>query len=256
MMPILSSTISDNSPNKIVRSGNLHDLKKLLETGATIESSGTTGRPKKIFRNPQNLKVCNEVAIGAQELTRKSSVYTVTRLSHAGGLLAQSLPALSIDAGVEFDAFNPYSFFRKFSNHTHTFLPPDFMDALTRTKSFENADFGGRRILTGSSPVSLETIKKFVARNAVVQPNWGMSEIGPIVINDIFRTLEDVELVQKKCPKGMTYLGSSAYCDLNIVNDELHVRGPTCIYDGWFATGDLVSKIDADYFFVSRMYSA
>jgi acyl-CoA synthetase (AMP-forming)/AMP-acid ligase II len=253
MMPILSSMFSDNSSKEIVRSSNPCRLKKLLETGATIESSGTTGIPKNIFRDPKNLKVCNEVAINAQELTRKSSVYTVTRLSHAGGLLAQSLPALSIDANVEFDTFNPYSFFRKFSKHTHTFLPPDFMESLTQTKSFKNADFGGRRILTGSSPVNLETIKKFVARNAVVQPNWGMSEIGPIVINDVFNTLEEVELAQKKCPKEMFYLGSSVYCDLNIVNDELHVRGPMSIYEGWFPTGDLVSKINADYYFLKRL---
>lgn len=253
MMPILSSMNSDQSSNKIMHSSNPSHIKKLLETGATIESSGSTGKPKTIFRDPKNLKACNEVAVAAQQLTAKSSVYTVTKLSHAGGLLAQSLPALAIHANVEVDVFNPYSFFRKFSNHTHTFLPPDFMDSLTVTKSFQDADFGGRWILTGSSPVNLETIKKFVARNAVVQPNWGMSEIGPIVINEVFRTVEDVEIAQKNCPKEMFFLGSSAYCDLKIVDDQLHVQSPMCVYEGWFPTGDLVSKKDTSYYFVDRM---
>lgn len=253
-MPILSSIRTEQSTDNIAQRATPNNLKKLIETGVTLSSSGTTGQPKTVIRTPENIKVCNEVAVAAQELTPKSSVYTVTKLSHAGGLLAQSLPALSIGANVEFDSFNPYSFFRKFKNHTHTFLPPEFMESLTRTKSFLDADFEGKWILTGSSPVNLDIIKQFVERNAVVQPNWGMSEIGPIVINDIFKTIEDVANIQQNCPNEMSYLGKTAYCDLDIINNQLYVRSPMCIYNGWFPTGDLVSKIDEHLYFSSRMY--
>ena len=109
------------------------------------------------------------------------------------------------------------------------------------TKGFKDCDLSGKRILGGSDPVSWEMIESFVERGAIVQPNWGMSEIGPITINIEFDNLEYVKYVKERCFEGYTILGNKFYCDWKIIDHELYVKGDTCIYDDWFATGDIVA---------------
>ena len=153
------------------------DYATILQHGVEISSSGTTGEPKTILRTPDNLQACNDVAIDAQQLTRSSKVLTVTRITHAGGLLAQTLPAYSIGAEFKVQQFNAFSFLKDFKDYTHTFLAPAQMTALMNTKGFNDCDLTGKRILGGSDPVSWEMIEAFVSKGAIVQPNWGMSEI-------------------------------------------------------------------------------
>ena len=76
------------------------NLPKILKEGCEITSSGTTGPPKTIFRTPENLEACNKTAIETQKLTSKSRVLTVTRMTHAGGLLTQTLPAFTLGLSV------------------------------------------------------------------------------------------------------------------------------------------------------------
>ena len=225
------------------------DYADILKNGTTISSSGTTGEPKQVYRSAKNLKACIEVAVSAQQLTQRSKVLTVTRMTHAGGLLTQTLPAYSIGAEFKVQQFNAYTFLKDFSAYTHTFLAPAQMTALINTKGFKNADLSGKRILGGSAPVTWEMIEAFVERGAIIQPNWGMSEIGPITINIEFSDLDHIRHVKKLCPNDYTIMGDKYYCDWKIVNHELYVKGPTCIYDDWFPTGDLVT-LDMS----SRMY--
>ena len=159
------------------------DYANILNNGVEISSSGTTGPAKKVFRTPDNLKACIDVAIEAQQLVRSSKVLTVTRMTHAGGLLTQTLPAYSLGAEFKVQQFNAFTFLKDFKDYTHTFLAPAQMTALMNTKGFADCDLTGKRILGGSDPVSWEMIEAFVSKGAVVQPNWGMSEIGPITIN-------------------------------------------------------------------------
>lgn len=214
------------------------DLNDILMNGVTIQSSGTTGPPKYVFRDPDNIRACNKVAREAQQISSQSKILTVTRMTHAGGLLAQTLPAYEVGADVEIIPFNPYGFLRRLKYSTHTFLTPDHMKALIQTKDFQNADLRGKWILGGSFPVSWDLIYAFVSRGAIVQPNWGMSEIGPVVINKVFTDINTVE----QCDDPLPMLGDKIWCDYKIVNDELYVKGDMCVYDDWFATGDLVIK--------------
>jgi len=213
----------------------------ILNNGTTISSSGTTGTPKQVYRSPSNLKACIDVAVSAQQLTQRSRVLTVTRMTHAGGLLTQTLPAYSIGADFKIQQFNAFTFLKDFKDYTHTFLAPAQMTALMNTKGFEDCDLTGKRILGGSDPVSWEMVEAFVSKGAVVQPNWGMSEIGPITINIEFDSIDKVQHVKSKTPEGYTILGDKFYCDWKIVKHELYVKGPTSIYNDWYATGDLVS---------------
>lgn len=213
-------------------------LQSILDHGTSISSSGTTGTPKVIYRSPENLKKVVEVAIRAQEITRDSRILTVTRMTHAGGLLTQTLPAYTLGCDFKVQQFNAYSFLRDFKDYTHTFLTPAHMTALMHTKDFANCDLSGKWILGGSDPVTWEMIEAFVDRGATVQPNWGMSEVGPLTINTVFRTQDDVEKYKNRSTG--TILGDTFYVDWKIENGVLWIKGDLVYQEGWLCTRDLV----------------
>lgn len=226
------------------------DLQHILENGVSITSSGTTGTPKTIFRTPENLKSCIKVAIDSQNITKKSKILTVTRMTHAGGLLTQTLPAYTLGCDIKIQQFNAYSFLKDFKDYTHTFLTPSHMWALMQTKDFQNADLTGKWILGGSDPVSWEMIEAFTSKGAIVQPNWGMSEVGPITINSIFTRATYLDRY-KQLSKG-TILGDKFYTEWKIEEGVLWVKGDTVYKSGWLRTGDLVECHRGILFYLGR----
>ena len=223
----------------------------ILNNGTTIRSSGTTGDPKQIYRSPSNLKACIDVAVSAQQLTQRSRVLTVTRMTHAGGLLTQTLPAYSIGADFKIQQFNAFTFLKDFADYTHTFLTPAHMTALMKTKGFKDCNLSGKWILGGSDPVSWEMIEAFVSKGAVVQPNWGMSEVGPITINTVFDTIDKVQEYKQRV-NSQTILGDTVYCDIKIIDNVLYVKGDLCYAEGWYKTNDIVDKIDNTFIYNGR----
>jgi acyl-CoA synthetase (AMP-forming)/AMP-acid ligase II len=223
-------------------------LESILTNGATISSSGTTGKPKIIFRTPENLKKVIEVALDSQKISKQSKILTVTRMTHAGGLLAQTLPAFSIGCEIEIKQFNAFSFLKDFENYTHTFLTPTHMDMIVNLKSFNNCDLTGKRILGGSDPVSWNMIEAFVSKGAIVQPNWGMSEVGPITINSEFKNIDDI----LKYKKEKTILGNTFYTEWKIEDDLLYVKGDLVYKEGWLCTGDIVDLDSGVLYYVGR----
>lgn len=223
-------------------------MKLKYHDGIDIQSSGTTGTPKKIHRTYENIKTCIEFACKGQEITSDSKVLTVTRLTHAGGSLLQTIPAMHIGAQVDCETFNPYTFLNKIRNYTHTFLPPAMMQAVIKTKGWETCDLTGIRVVGGSDMVSWYLIEEFVSKGAIVQPNWGMSEVGPCCINATYKTQQDID----KHKSHDYILGDTFYVDWKINNDELYVKSKQCIYDGWFATGDYVHEHDGVLYYRGR----
>lgn len=219
------------------------DLKEILENGCTISSSGTTGTPKTIFRTPSNLKSCIEVALKGQNITNSSSILTVTRMTHAGGLLLQTLPAYTIGCDISIEKFSAFTFLQRFKRHTHTFLPPAMCEAVIKTKGFKKADLSGKHIAMGSDPIPASHIQAFIDKGATVYANWGMSEIGPWTINKKYTPGDKAD---------EKVLGDTFWCDYKIIDDQLYVKGPLCIYDDWFATGDLVEYKNDQLYFISR----
>jgi acyl-CoA synthetase (AMP-forming)/AMP-acid ligase II len=228
-------------------------LNSILNNGVTISSSGTTGVPKTIFRSPENLKAVNEVAIQAQRITKKSKILTVTRMTHAGGLLAQTLAAFTLGCELKIQAFNAFSFLKDFEEYTHTFLTPAHMLAIMKTKGFEDCNLTGKYILGGSEPVSWNMIEEFVSRGAIVTPNWGMSEIGPLTINTEFDSLEKVKEYKKNAPLDASILGDRFWCQVKITNGELLVKGDTCAMTGWYQTGDKVTMVGSTMYYQGRV---
>lgn len=213
------------------------DFNLILQQGITIRSSGTSGQPCEYFQSPKKLKAANEVAIDAQEITQKSRIYTCCKTTHAGGLLAQTLPALSIGATVDIVPFNAYDFVRSVKKYTHTHITPLHAKAIMMTKGFQTLDLTGLWITCGADPVTWDIIDSFVSKGATIMVNWGMSEIGPIAINRVFRDNEEIDYLKIN---SATILGNRFYCDWKIENSELVVKSDTCIYDDWYYTKDRV----------------
>jgi acyl-CoA synthetase (AMP-forming)/AMP-acid ligase II len=228
------------------------DFQNILKNGIEISSSGTSGQPKKFFQSPKKIAESNKVAIAAQRLTKDSRVYTCCKLTHAGGLLAQTLPAMSIRATVDIEPFSAYEFVRKIHKYTHTHNTPQHAKAIMLTKAWKDLDLSGIWITCGADPVTWDIIEEFVDKGAIFLANWGMSEVGPIAINTLFDSTEKVQKYKQIAPDNSTILGDTAWCQFKIVENELTVKGTISIYDDWYATGDIVESKDGIFFYRGR----
>lgn len=209
-----------------------------------IISSGTTGTPKKIVRSDKNIKACIDVALKAQRIDKNSRVLTVTRQTHAGGTLLQTIPAQSIGAYVKIRSFDPFTFLKEFEDYTHTFLPPAMCESLMKTKTFDDYDFKGKIVCMGSDPIPKDHIDAFTSRGAYVLANWGMTEIGPTTINKMYGPGEEGH---------NNILGDTFWTECEIREGVLWVKGPLCIYDDWFCTKDKVRMESGMMFYEGRI---
>jgi len=228
----------------------LDNLKLILEHGVTINTSGTTGEPKSITQTPEKMKFADEIAIDSQQITKDSKIYTVCKLQHAGGLLAQTLPALRIGAEVVVEDFSAYRWVKEINKYTHSHLTPKHATAIMKTKGWRKVDLTGIWITCGSDPVPWDTISAFVEKGATVMANWGMTEVGPCAINTVFETLDKVEEYKHE----LTILGDRFYCNTTIGPDgQLYIKGDISVYgDNWFATKDVVKEENNRYYYVKR----
>ena len=218
-----------------------NSLALILKKGIELSSSGTTGSPKKIYQSPSKLKNANKVARECQKISSKSKIYTVCKMQHAGGLLAQTLPAFEVGADIDIEEFNAYKFCKKITNYTHTHLTPNHAKAIRLTKSFENIDLNGIWVTCGSEPVEWDLIIDFVKKGCNFMVNWGMTEIGPCAINTVFKNLESVLDYKERAING-TLIGDKTYCDTKIINNKLYVKGSISVFnDKWFDTKDIVA---------------
>ena len=225
---------------------------EIIQRGISIKSSGTSGEQKDIFQSPKKLIAASKVAVECQKLTKSSRVLTICNPSHAAGLLSQSLPAHLIGAKYDFVNFNAFRFFRDMSGYTHTMATPLHLKLIMKTKEFNQCDLSGLFILTGADPVEWYLIEEFVKRGAIVCPNWGMTEIGPVCINKTFYTVEQVKEEQFNSPDNSTILGDNSYCEYKIIDNELFVKGDICVYDDWYGTRDLVSQVNGILYYHGR----
>jgi len=221
-------------------------LKKIIDTGTALPTSGTTGAPNRIFQPPHKLSAANSVARQVQDITVNSRILTVCTLTHAGGLLAQTLPAVEVGADVDIQKFNPYSWVRQITDYTHSHLTPDMARAVMKTRGFNTVNLSGITVMCGSDRVHSNIIRSFIDRGATFITNWGMTEVGPVAINQTFNPGDTIKTTE-------TIMGNCAYCDVKIEDNQLFVRGDICVYDDWFATGDLVTYNNGVYYYLGRI---
>jgi acyl-CoA synthetase (AMP-forming)/AMP-acid ligase II len=228
------------------------NFSEILQNGITISSSGTSGKSKDYFQSPQKLEYANKVALMAQHIDSSSKIYTCCKITHAGGLLAQTLPAMSIGAKVDIVPFNAYRFVEEIVNYTHTHITPLHARAIMLTKGFHDLDLTGVWVTCGADPVPWEIIEAFVKRGATFMVNWGMSEIGPIAINTVFNSAEKIARYKQSAPNNATILGDVSWCQYKIVEEELVVKGTICVFDGWYYTKDRVVNSEGILYYLGR----
>ena len=221
------------------------NLTKIISNGTTINTSGTTGPSKPIWQSPEKLAYANKAAVECQGLTSNSKVLTVCSLDHAGGLLAQTLPAISVGAPVTITPFNAFKWIGAIKNYTHSHLTPNMARAAMSTKTFKTIDLTGIVIMCGSDRVHSNVIQAYIDRGATFIANWGMSEVGPVAINKTFKPGDTINHTE-------SIMGDTTYCETKIVDGELHVYGDISVYDDWFATGDMVEYKDGSFWYLGR----
>lgn len=218
----------------------------------SISSSGTSGPPKEFPQPIDKIVAANRVARRVQDINKNSKIYTVMKLTHAGGLFGQTLPAIEIGAYVYQEPFSAYEWVKKIRKFTHSHITPKHAKAIMGTKGFWDLSLVGLTITCGSEPVTWDIIENFVQKGCKFIVNWGMSEIGPIAINHTFDSMEEVRRVKNLCPEGATVLGSNMDCDWFIEAGELVVKGDICIYDDWYRTKDKVVIKEGILFYTGR----
>ena len=132
------------------------------------------------------------------------------------------------------------------SRYTHSHLTPSMAHAIMGTKTFKSGlSLEGITIMCGSDRVPATTIQAFINIGARFIANWGMSEVGPVAINQTFNPGDKVNFTK-------SIMGDTTWCDTQIVDGELFVMGDICVYNDWFATGDLVEYEDGRFWYNGR----
>lgn len=227
-------------------------FRDIIYKGVTILTSGSSGEPKEVYQPSSKINADAKFAIDVQGINVTSSVYTCLNPVRAGGLFAQTIPALLVGADVDLDKFNPYEYVRVANKYTHTHLTPKQAKAVMLTKGFRDLDLTGKTFLIGSEPVTYDIIEAFINRGAKVITIWGMTEIGVNAIMEVFNSIEDVNRMKEITPKNSTILGSIFNCNWRIIDSCLWVCGDICVYDGWFNTNDTVIEKDGYLFYTGR----
>lgn len=223
-------------------------LHKCLTEGYMMLSSGSTGPQKKLWQSVEKIQEANRVAREVQNIGTTSRIYTVCKLDHAGGLLAQTLPAYQIGASVEVEDFNHIRWCERIGEFTHSHLTPKMARVIAKSKQWKDLNLTGKTITCGSDRVPADTINKFTAKGATFIANWGMTEIGPVVINKVFNPGDEA-----KDHQGNTIMGDVCYCNWRIdEHKQLWVNSDLCIYRGWFPTGDLVEVHGECMYYIGR----
>lgn len=224
-----------------------------LSKGGYLYTSGTTGKKKRIYQSPVKLRHACRVAVEAQNITKDSRILTVCNMDHAGGALAQTLPALSVGAHVCVDGFNAFAFEKQVKDYTHTHLTPGHIELLRRTKGYHEARYDGLWVTCGSDRVHWWMIEYFVKRGATFMSNWGMTECGPVAVYSIFNNMEKVQVYKTMCPEKGTIMGDTVCVNYKILpTAEMSVQGKICVHEHPIHTGDRVWDKDGILYYMGR----
>ena len=222
-------------------------------------TSGTTGVPKGVVLTQRALFWNAVNSTHLHDLTSADRVLTTLPLFHVGGLNIQTTPALHAGATVVLHAkFDPVATIDAIERERITLavLVPAQLTALMECPRWGNADWSSlRMIVTGSTIVSGQFVRKIGARGVPVVQVYGSTETCPIAT---YVRAEDAE--RKAGSAGLPAL----HCDLKVVDEggcellsgrdgEILVRGPNvmtgywnapeqtteALKDGWYHSGDL-----------------
>ena len=214
-----------------------------------LYSSGSTGAKKPIVLPEQMLMANIKNVIKINEMTHNDKILTVAPLNHTAGITCQTLGGLFIGASLIIETFNPFTLLRLLKDNaiTTSHILPLMSEAVMKNHGKINLPHL-RLIWTGSDCMTKDQINFWLSPNTNVMITYGMTEAGPPVFYHTFSYSDPLDALDN----GFA-VGSTACCEVNIVDNELQVRGDIVNVDGWFKTGDCFKHEKGFYYYTGRV---
>lgn len=255
----------------------------LSDPWVIMYTSGSTGRPKGALLTHEQLHWNAVNTVLACDLDEQCSTLTFTPLFHTGGLNCLSSPMFfrgarvvltpKLDAGEALDLIQS-------ERVTHLMGVPTIYQMLADHPAFDTADLAQvRDALSGGAPLSLPLMERYHGRGIPLRQGFGMTEVGPNLFSmPGHRALEKMRGTgdPTEGPSGSCVGQPIPFVGMKLVrpdgtecapgeSGELLLSGPVVcggywnnpeateksVVDGWFKTGDVLSR-DTDNFFYVR----
>ncbi len=245
-------------------------------------TSGSTGRPKGALLTHSMLHWNAINTVLACDLDTDCATLTFTPLFHTGGMNCLSSPLFFRGGRVVLaPTLDPAQALQTIAAEaiTHLMGVPTIYQMLADQPAFDQLDLGCvRDALCGGAPLALPLLERYQARGIPLRQGFGMTEVGPNCFS------MPAERALKKMRGGNhptegppgSCVGLPIHCiEMRLVDahgadvpdgtpGELLMRGPVVcggyhdnpeataksIVDGWFHTGDVLSRDNEGYFHV------
>lgn len=243
---------------------------RLEDPWVLMYTSGSSGKPKGALLTHQQIHWNAVTTVLACELRLGDSTLTFAPLFHTGGLNCLSTPLLERGGRVVItNKVDPAEILRCISSEriTHLMGVPTIYQMIADHPDFAAADLSSvRDAICGGSALPLPLLLRYQERHIPLRQGFGLTEVGPNCFStppaDVIRKLGSVGKPIHHIEARITRAdGTEADAD---EPGELWLRGPLvfggywnrpdanaeAFVDGWFRTGDVLSRDAEDFFWV------
>lgn len=224
----------------------IQTLCKNQQPGLVLFSSGSTGEPKAMIHNLENL-----VNSYQGKKQKKLNILVFLMFDHIGGLNTL-LNTLAMGAKIVFPSTrNPDDIASLIEQHQIHVVPasPTFLNMMLVARVQERFDLSSVKMITyGTEPMPESLLKKLkdTFRRTRLLQTFGTSETG--IAQTSSRSSESIEMklddpnLEWKIVDGELWLKSKTQ-----IMGYLNASMESFTEDGWFKTGDLVEELEGGY---------
>lgn len=262
IIPFLDDPITNQQPS-ITEIDQEDSVMILYTAGTTGLSKGAIINHKMLFWNSINTAL-------RLDITTEDHTQSFAPFFHTGGWNVLFTPFIHHGAShtllTKFDADLILQLMEK-ERSTILFGVPTMLQMMADSTLFKKVDLSSvRYAIVGGAPMPIPLINIWHEKGVHIRQGYGLTEVGPNVFS-----LHQDDAIRKKGSIGFP----NFYFDVKIIDEngnelganevgELYLKSPVvtpgywrkpeetakAITDGWFHTGDMVTKDDEGYFFV------